>query len=200
MAEHHNNITVAAFVDDLRANLNPDLSGMIDVLEEHLVKLAAHPQNAGRRQYDVLGEVYGLASVMPMYDDGIEENLTRPLTEKFGITNIANLAFGPHGQEKRTLAYLICGARLAQRQAEVKQVLKDQYGVVDAGQIEDLTNIIDHELRWRYNGDVNGFFADLAALPQGNADLKERIYELNHANVLKRFAGGDDRPAPNMMS
>ncbi len=200
MAKHHNNVTVAAFIDDIRANVSTSLTGMIDELEETLVKYGAHPQNVGRRQYDVLGDVYAHATTIPNYNDGIEEQLTRPLTEKFGITNIANLAFGPGGKEKQVLAYLICGARLALRQADVNQVLEDKYGVKGSAQISELTNTIDHELRWTYNGDIDGFFADLDALPQGSADIKERIHQLNHVNLTKRLQGGGDRPAPQMMS
>jgi hypothetical protein len=141
----------------------------------------------------------GHTQMIPMYGDGVEEQLTRPLTQKFGITELANLAFSPHGQEKQLLAYMICAARLVERQGDVKQVLTEQFGINDPTELEDRTEQIDHELRWAYNGDVKRFFGDLAALPQDDKDLEGRIYALDHQNTLARFNHTSTLPEPNMM-
>jgi hypothetical protein len=193
-------ITVAAVIDDLKKSMRPDLTPMIDVLEEHFVELVAHPFNVGRPQFDVLGEAFGTASIMPMYDDGIEEQLTRPLTEKFGITGIANLRFNPDKDEqKMLLCYFICGAREALRLSEVRHILQSQYDVTDKEELEDLSNKINHELRWTYNGDVKGYFEDFSAIAPDAEDIKERIYALTEKNHREKFNGTSRLPEPRMI-
>lgn len=192
-------ITLDAVVADLRQGMKPAQEPMIAELEETLRRVRVQSAYAGKSDFEILGEVMGHTQMIPMYGDGVEEHLTRPLTQKFGITGLANLAFSPQGQEKQLLAYMICASRLVERRGDVIQTLTDQFGVADPEELEDLTEQIDHELRWTYNGDVKRFFEDLAKLPPDDKGLKERIYELNHQNTLARFNHTSTLPEPNMM-
>ncbi len=192
-------ITIDAVIADLRRGMKPAQETMIAELEETLRRVRAQPAYAGKSDFELVGEVMGHAQMMPLYDDGVEEHLTRPLTEKFGVTKLANLAFSPDGQERQLLAYMICASRLVERRGEVIQTLTGQFGVADPEELEDLTELIDHQLRWTYNGDVKRFFEDLAKVLQDEKGLKDRIYELNHQNTLARFNHTSTLPEPNMM-